>query len=321
METERKSLQVEFKATVEGEFRAIFSSFDVIDHDGDVTKPGAFEEGQEVKVASWGHDWGDLPVGKGIIHSDEKKAWIDGQFFLDTTSGLDTYTTVKNLGNLQEWSYGFHPVKWEMGEFEEQEVRFLKKVAVHEVSPVMLGAGLGTRTVSIKAGEEKPYPNEHACRLKDPNAFEPDSFRRTSRVHEGKKYDVIMGRLKDETTMTEQAYRYPKDTWSETEARAHCKDHGGRFEAAEKCKYCDEAEDLLASVRSFVTRTRELASLRAKDGRVLSTANREGLKELVQAIASLNEEMKQVLADIEPQGLRLYADFQHTLARLNGVAI
>jgi hypothetical protein len=32
--------------------------------------------------------------------------------------------------------------------------------------------------------------------------------------------------------MTEQAYRYPKDEWSADEARAHCKEHEGSFEAA-----------------------------------------------------------------------------------------
>ncbi len=72
-----------------------------------------------------------------------------------------------------------------------------------------------------------PYPNEHSCRLRDPDDFEEDSFRRTSRESDGKRYDVISGHLKGETTMTEQAYHYPKDIWSESEARAHCKEHDG----------------------------------------------------------------------------------------------
>jgi hypothetical protein len=32
--------------------------------------------------------------------------------------------------------------------------------------------------------------------------------------------------------MTEQAFRYHKDTWTASEARTHCKDHDGKFEAA-----------------------------------------------------------------------------------------
>lgn len=78
-----------------------------------------------------------------------------------------------------------------------------------------------------------PYPNEHACRLRDPGDFQEDSFRRVERDHEGKKYSVIMGRLNGEETLIEQAYRYPKDTWSVDEARSHCKDHDGiEFEPA-----------------------------------------------------------------------------------------
>ena len=79
-----------------------------------------------------------------------------------------------------------------------------------------------------------PFPNEHSCRLRPPGSFQPDSFRRTSRRSGGKRYDVIMGRLKGKSSMTEQTYRYPKSEWSAAEAREHCRDHGGSFEAATK---------------------------------------------------------------------------------------
>lgn len=92
-----------------------------------------------------------------------------------------------------------------------------------------------------------PFPNEHACRLRSPGDFKPESFRRVSRKHNGKKYSIIMGRLKGETTMTEQAYRYPKDTWDAGEARTHCKDHDGRFEAAQE----SDCQDCKNEVRSF----------------------------------------------------------------------
>jgi len=87
---------------------------------------------------------------------------------------------------------------------------------------------------------QNPYPNEHACRLKDPDDFQPDSFRRMSRNHDGKRYDVIIGRLKGETSSTELAYRYPKTIWTADAARSHCEDHDGSFEAASEG---DEAAD------------------------------------------------------------------------------
>jgi len=70
--------------------------------------------------------------------------------------------------------------------------------------------------------------------MRDPDDFKPDSFRRTSREHEGKRYDVIMGKLKDgDDSMVEQTYRYPKDIWDTDDARRHCKSHHGiSFEPA-----------------------------------------------------------------------------------------
>jgi len=77
-----------------------------------------------------------------------------------------------------------------------------------------------------------PYPNEHACRLRDPDAFQKGRFRRISRKSAGRIYHIIVGRLKGQKAMTEQAYRYPKESWTAAQARKHCKEHGGRFEAA-----------------------------------------------------------------------------------------
>lgn len=147
---ERKGLTLELKAA-EGQFRAVFATLNVIDKDGDVTRPGAFKPGQEVRIAQWGHNWSALPVGKGVIGADDEKAWVDGSFFMDTTLGVDTYRTVKNLGGLQEWSYGFEVIKSANGAHEGRNVRFLDGLEVFEVSPVMIGAGVGTHTDAIKS--------------------------------------------------------------------------------------------------------------------------------------------------------------------------
>lgn len=76
----------------------------------------------------------------------------------------------------------------------------------------------------------QPYPNEHACRVNDPKKYE--RFARKEFEHEGKKYYAIIGFFKDGGSEV-QAYRYPKDIWSEVQAREHCKNHDGQtFEAA-----------------------------------------------------------------------------------------
>jgi hypothetical protein len=49
--------------------------------------------------------------------------------------------------------------------------------------------------------------------------------------HNGKRIDVIYG-VKDDGKTEIQALRYPKGSWSASEARSHCGGRGGRFEAA-----------------------------------------------------------------------------------------
>jgi HK97 family phage prohead protease len=160
MEKKSFNTELEFKENADqtGQFKAVFSWFDVIDKHGDVTLPGAFEDGAKIKIASWGHRWENLPVGRGEIHQDEKKAWVDGMFFLDTESGLETYKTVKNLGDLQEWSYGFEALDSSEDKVDGQKVRVLKKLKAFEVSPVFIGAGNDTQTLNIKSEGVEPEP-------------------------------------------------------------------------------------------------------------------------------------------------------------------
>jgi hypothetical protein len=77
-----------------------------------------------------------------------------------------------------------------------------------------------------------PYEQEHSCRIRQPGEFQADSFRR---IKQG-RLSIIIGRLKGKTATTTQAFRYPKDSWTEAAARAHCKEQGGSFEAAIKGK-------------------------------------------------------------------------------------
>ena len=149
-----KSLhRVEVKDADRGEVEAVFATLGVKDSDGDVTLPGAFEDGAEVVISAYGHtSWqGLLPVGKGTIREVGDEAILSSQFFMDTQAGKDTFTVVKNLGARGEWSYGFDPVKYSFGEHDGEQVRFLESLKVFEVSPVLLGAGVGTRTLAAKA--------------------------------------------------------------------------------------------------------------------------------------------------------------------------
>lgn len=155
-----------FKAAeAEGEFEAVFATMNVVDHDNDVTLPGAFGE-QSVIIEPWNHNYQAPPVGRGDIAEQGNEATVAGKFFLDTASGLEHYRVVKALADMQEWSYSFYIVEAEFGTFEGREVRFLKKMDVIGVGPVTRGAGIDTRVTDIKnhstgddegeAGDGKP---------------------------------------------------------------------------------------------------------------------------------------------------------------------
>jgi hypothetical protein len=84
-----------------------------------------------------------------------------------------------------------------------------------------------------------PYPKEHSARVRDPGDFQEGSFRRKDL---GGGVSIVLGRLKGETTMTAQAYRFDKDKFSAEEARAWLKKHDVEyisFEAASDEKAFD----------------------------------------------------------------------------------
>jgi hypothetical protein len=152
----RSQLKLLGEDAPEGSVQAVFSTFDVRDMGNDVTLKSFFTDGQPIAMASWGHMWNNLPPGKGVIRVQEKQALFDGQFFMDTISGQEHYKTIKHLGGLQEWSFGFEVTEKRMGEFDDgndDQARFLVKGETYEVSPVLIGMNRDTYTQSIKSGQ------------------------------------------------------------------------------------------------------------------------------------------------------------------------
>lgn len=149
--------RVEIKDADKGEVVCVFSTLNVLDSDDDVSLPGSFESGAKVAISSYGHgsSYGRaLPVGKGSIRETKTEALMEGAFFMDTQAGKETFTVVKSLAedDLGEWSYAYDATEYSYGEHDGQQARFLKQQKVHEVSPVLVGAGINTRTLAAKSG-------------------------------------------------------------------------------------------------------------------------------------------------------------------------
>lgn len=85
-----------------------------------------------------------------------------------------------------------------------------------------------------------PYPNEHACRIADPSVVKVVGS--ITKKHNGKSYRILVGKREGKTTTETQATRYPKNEWTAEEARAHCKNLGGSFEAARETQSMSEQD-------------------------------------------------------------------------------
>lgn len=156
---ETKSFTISVKDAEKGTVEAVFSTFGVVDHDGDITLPGAFDDGAKAAISDYGHSvWmGGKPVGKGVIRVEKDRAIMEGKFFLSTEHGREAFETVKAMGDMQEWSYGFDVLDHAVPDEEQRKLgarRILKKLKTYEVSPVFRGAGINTQTLAVK--EQKP---------------------------------------------------------------------------------------------------------------------------------------------------------------------
>jgi hypothetical protein len=241
------SLKLLGDGSPEGTVQAMFSPFNKRDEGDDVTLSTFFTDGQPIAMTPWGHNWGDLPPGKGVVRNLTEGAAFDGAFFMDTDSGVQHYRTVKNMGGLQEWSFGFRVLESRVGSFadgNDTPVRYLVRGEIYEVSPVLIGMNRGTYTLGIKGG----------------------------------------------------------------------------------LPIAEQGDAALAAVRDLLDRSKSLADLRAKDGRVLSEANRKRLGGLLEALKSVQADIEDLLQSTEPpaKGASLLSEFvryQKITAQLRAIGV
>jgi len=190
-----------------------------------------------------------LSIGKGDFKG-RKGITAKTQFFPDET-GKRLFAKTTH-GFMPSWSIGWRPIKWEMQRDNDtgEVTRLVKKWELLEYSLVgvpmqpdaqTIDGGKGQGNIMFKmlpaeeeqhgeiAGwqkedgswEEKPYPNEHACRIQDPKKYarirrQNDKF--------GKGIHAIWGIPKDGGTEL-QALRFSKSNFSAEEAKKWAKDH------------------------------------------------------------------------------------------------
>jgi hypothetical protein len=231
-EVEIKALEsLEIKDESTGEVEAIIATLDVVDKDFEVITKDAITSGSKVKMSSYGHDivggfmgGGELPVGRGAVFVEQNKAIFRGKIFVTTERGRDTLAVLKEMGKDQEWSFGFLVIgseepdeKWR----KRGAQRILTKLDVFEVSPVVIGAGIGTRTVAAKA--VKDAVKEAVQEVDEEAKAEAEATRKTEEEATAKKVeeDALAAKQADEEAAYAEYDRVEaeKKTAEETEAK------------------------------------------------------------------------------------------------------
>ncbi len=157
MKIETKSLTVE-KMDEAGHGLARIAILSAVDHDGDTYAKGAFswkEDGHQWVPILPAHDRKAMPLGKARIYEDGDAVYAELHLNLKSAAGRDWHATLafdlEKGKAVQEWSYGFGVVEKDRDTRDGKQVRVLKRLDVHEVSPVIRGAGVGTGTLALKA--------------------------------------------------------------------------------------------------------------------------------------------------------------------------
>ena len=331
---ERKTVKFSVKQVDEeaGIIEGYGSTFSKVpDSYGDIVDEGAFtktiKENSGNIVSLFNHSVND-PIGKPELSVDTKGLLARIKIVRGVRKA-DEVLLLAKAGVITQMSIGYNAIKesWEKG------IRHLQEVKLYDVSPVIFAANPEAVILGVKQTEMKPYPHEHACRLRDPNDFEEGSFRRTTRTSDGKKYSIIMGRLDGEDTMTEQAYRYDREVWEEGEAKTHCDDHDGTFEAAKEDEFnceCIECGHKLKSKKHCnsikcpkcggkmrrAERPGPGKSEEDKSGRVLSATNLEKVKMAFDSLQALLDSLSE---ESEPEKSTHLSEAEKEAAELESI--
>jgi HK97 family phage prohead protease len=293
MNNESKNIDIELKDD-SGQVEAVFSLFNSLDSDGDVVVPGAVKSGfknNQVPMV-WSHKW-DMPIGKGTIAQDDDKAVFKGEFFMDTESGKEAYNLVKNMGDMQQWSFGYKVNDSEYAKADDNSTnaRYLKDLTVYEVSPVLVGANQDTYTLAIKSNtellkeitEQKSEVQEEestscAC-CSDKKSYEDEEQEMKScKYHEGGPC-VKMEEDKKEMKSEED------------------------LEISEGSKpFSDEVKDVLAALDDLVARAKAIAMLRDEDGRKLGVKATEALRSVADDLNDAWTEIDEFIGTVGTEG-------------------
>lgn len=164
-----KTIDVEIKAIGDdgdGRFQAYASVFDVIDSYGDMVIKGAFVDslkdfgpkGEGIPLY-WRHRMDDpfMLIGKTVeAKEDDHGLWVDCQL-LDTNNAKQVHALLL-AGLVKQMSFAYDVIEggWVDKEEDGQKYSYyeLRKLRIHEVSTVPIGANQETEILAVKSARD-----------------------------------------------------------------------------------------------------------------------------------------------------------------------
>lgn len=299
MNNESKNIDIELKDD-SGQVEAVFSIFNSLDSDGDVVMPGAVKSGfknNQVPMV-WSHKW-DMPIGKGTIAQDDDKAVFKGEFFMDTESGREAYNLVKNMGDMQQWSFGYKVNDSDFGKAkdkggEDTNARYLKDLTVYEVSPVLVGANQDTYTLAIKSNTELL---KEIADVKGDEKEEQSSGCGANCGCNKKSYGD------DEEEMKSCKYHDGGPCMKMEDDKKEMKSEEDLEVSQEDSKsFSEEVIDVLAALDDLVARAKAIAMLRGEDGRKLGVKATEALRAVADDLNDAWTEIDEFIGNVGTEG-------------------
>ena len=296
---------------------AVFSLFDTIDSDNDITKAGALKSGYEGNKVPlvWNHEWSKV-IGRGVIESDNQKAVFKG-YFLDTNAGREAYETVKQMEDMQQFSYGFQVIDSETStatdsKGEEVPVRVLKDVKVWEVSPVLVGSQQNSFVQALKSGLDQMEEEEAQEESDEKRALGDDLYttkeeaeKRAEELgcsgsHEhmmdGQTVYMPCSNMDDYTRITGQEHESEDDTSLTYAGKVSSESDTGIGSSSQQGKRLEEhAESSLQEIKAWIERIEDLALLRNSEKKTLSSKSTSLIQKYLEGLTSVYNRLDDVL--------------------------
>jgi len=145
----------------EGTATFVIATLNKIDSDGDIVLPGAI--GRQTVPILPAHIWSHVPLGKAETYEAGDKVLATAIFNMEVQAAREWHSALvfdlEHPPAKQQFSWGYRPTITTPGRLWGRNVRFLNEVQLHEISPVLQGASVGTHTVSAKRTGQ-PFTSE-----------------------------------------------------------------------------------------------------------------------------------------------------------------